>query len=105
MAQDAPRPTETQPSTNPSLAQLIAALHIKAHSLEAASGMRSSFQTFIAAHHLALDSIRYSDYVMALLFFEATREVGFWNPPLRSPYPPPDAGRISPQYLTPRAPC
>jgi len=100
MAQDAPRPTETQPSTNPSLAQLIAALHTKAHSLEAASGMRSSFQTFIAAHHLSPDSIRYSDYVMARLLFEATRDAGLWNLHWSITDQPPNSDRIWQQWKT-----
>src|SRR5882672_1425115 len=98
MAQDARRPTETQPSTNPSLAQLIAALHTKAHSLEAASGMRSSFQTFIAAHHLSPDSIRYSDYVMARLLFEATRDAGLWNLHWSITDQPPNSDRIWQQW-------
>src|SRR5260370_42495472 len=96
MAQDAPRPTETQPSTNPSLAQLIAALHTKAHSLEAASGMRSSFHTFIAAHHLSPDSIRYSAYAMTRLLVETTPAARLSKLHLRvTPHAPPSGPTTS----------
>src|SRR5258708_32415872 len=61
------QPNVTRADTT--LAQLLAKLHEKARSLETTSGMRSSFQTFTAAHHLSPDGIRYSDYVMARLLF------------------------------------
>jgi hypothetical protein len=41
--------------------------------------MRQGFQTFTSSYKLAPESIRYSDYVLARLFFEATRDAGFWN--------------------------
>src|SRR5258708_19534824 len=63
------QPNVTRADTT--LAQLLAKLHEKARSLESASGMKSSFQTFLAAHHLSPDSIRYSDYVMAPPLFKA----------------------------------
>ena len=41
--------------------------------------MRLSFQTFLATHKLRSNSIRYSDFVLGRLLFEATRDAGFWN--------------------------
>jgi hypothetical protein len=41
--------------------------------------MRLSFQAFLATHKLRSNSIRYSDFVLARLLFEATRDAGFWN--------------------------
>lgn len=41
--------------------------------------MRQGFRSFTAAYKLPLDSVRYSDYVVARLLFEATRDAGFWN--------------------------
>jgi len=92
------QPNVTRADTT--LAQLLAKLHEKAHSLEAASGMRSSFQTFIAAHHLSPDSIRYSDYVMARLLFEATRDAGLWNLHWSITDQPPNSDRIWQQWKT-----
>jgi hypothetical protein len=97
-AQGAHLSTDIPRSANPSLAQLIAALHEKARSLENSSGMRSSFQTFIAAHHLSPNSIRYSDYVMARLLFEATRDAGLWNLHWSITDQPPNSDRIWQQW-------
>jgi hypothetical protein len=41
--------------------------------------MRSSFQSFASAYKIAPDSIRYSDFVIVRLLYEATRDAGFWN--------------------------
>ena len=41
--------------------------------------MRLAFQKFSSAHNLPPDSVRYSDFVMVRLLFEATRDAGFWN--------------------------
>lgn len=62
-----------------SLSQLVSIIQQRAKSLENTSGMRLGFQSFTAAHHLSPDSIRYSDYVLIRLFFEATRDAGLWN--------------------------
>ena len=60
--------------------------------------MRSSFQTFTATHHLSPGSIRYSDYVMARLLFEATRDAGFWNLHWSITDQPPNSDRIWQQW-------
>ncbi len=92
------QPNVTRADTT--LAQLLAKLHEKARSLESASGMKSSFQTFLAAHHLSPDSIRYSDYVMARLLFEATRDAGLWNLHWSITDQPPNSDRIWQQWKT-----
>lgn len=60
--------------------------------------MRQGFQTFTAAHHLSPDSIRYSDYVMARLLFEATRDAGLWNLHWSITDQPPNSDRIWQQW-------
>jgi hypothetical protein len=84
--------------TETTLARLLVELQKKAHSLESTSGMRSSFQTFTTAHHLSPDSIRYSDYVMARLLFEATRDAGLWNLHWSITDQPPNSDRIWQQW-------
>lgn len=66
-------------TTATSLAQLINRIRDKAKALESSSGMRMGFQSFVSAHKLSSNSIRYSDYVVMRLLFEATRDAGFWN--------------------------
>jgi hypothetical protein len=61
------------------LAGLESALRAKASSLENRSGMRRGFEAFLAKHQIAEQSIRYSDFVIVRLYFEATRDAGFWN--------------------------
>src|SRR5277367_3876219 len=61
------------------VSQLVSAIRQRAKSLENTSGMRLAFQSFITAHHLPLDSVRYSDFVIIRLLYEATRDAGFWN--------------------------
>lgn len=61
------------------LAELIDTVRGKAKTLETSTGMRLGFQSFLSAHKLAPESINYSDYVLVRLFFEATRDAGFWN--------------------------
>ena len=62
---------------NDSVGQLVSLVREKAKSLEGSSGMRLGFQAFTTAHGLAAESIRYSDYVIVRLLFEATRDAGF----------------------------
>lgn len=60
--------------------------------------MRQGFQSFTAAHHLSSESIRYSDYVMARLLFEATRDAGLWNLHWSITDQPPNSDRIWQQW-------
>ena len=66
-------------SSGTTLAQLIAEVQSRAKALEDSSGMRSSFRSFTSAYKIAPDGIRYSDFVIARLLYEATRDAGFWN--------------------------
>jgi len=60
--------------------------------------MRHGFQSFTAAHHLPPDSIKYSDYVLVRLLFEATRDAGFWNLHWNITDQPPNSDRIWQQW-------
>src|SRR5579863_6740596 len=64
---------------NTTLANLVIELRTRAKTLENSSGMRSSFQSFASAYKIAPNSIRYSDFVIVRLLYEATRDAGFWN--------------------------
>jgi hypothetical protein len=81
--QDSKSPRLDSSSSNPnsgtSLAQLVSLIHGKAAALANSSGMRAGFQSLTSAHGLSPDSVRYSDYVMVRLLYEATRDAGFWN--------------------------
>lgn len=82
------------------LSQFVGVVQQKAKSLESTSGMRLGFQSFIAAHHLSPDSIRYSDYVLIRLFFEATRDAGLWNLHWNITDQPPNSDSIWRQWRT-----
>lgn len=74
-----PAPAQVPSPSKTDVAQLIGSVQEKAKSLESSSGMRLGFQSFVAAHRLSPESLRYSDYVLVRLLFEATRDAGFWN--------------------------
>jgi len=94
-----PSPTPPVSSApNDNLAQFIRILRAKAKTLESASGMRSGFQSFTSAHKLPPESIRYSDYVVVRLLFEATRDAGFWNLHWAITDQPPNSDRIWHQW-------
>ena len=89
-----PRPS----SRGVPLSQLIGDLRQKAKSFENASGMRLGFQSFTAAHHLAPTSVRYADFVLIRLFFEATRDAGLWNVHWNITDQPPNSDNIWRQW-------
>ena len=62
--------------------------------------MRQSFQSFTAAHHLSPDGVRYSDFVVIRLLFEATRDAGFWNLHWNITDQPPNSDRIWQRWRT-----
>jgi len=81
---DGPRWQDRAARSNPappdtSLTHLLTIIRAKADALQGSSGMWSGYASFTTRHHLALDSIRYSDYVVVRLLFEATRDAGLWN--------------------------
>lgn len=90
------RPARPTPDT--SLAQLVSAIRAKAGVLQGSSGMWSGYASFTAAHHLRPDSIRYSDYVIVRLLFEATRDAGFWNVHWTITNQPPNSDNIWRQW-------
>jgi len=61
------------------LTELLSGIRARAHTLENSSGMHGAFGNFLSAHHLSAASVRYSDFVLIRLLFEATRDAGFWN--------------------------
>jgi len=80
------------------LSQLLAAVRDKATTLEANSTMRTGFASFASMHKLPPGSIRYSDYVLVRLLFEATRDAGFWNMHWSITDQPPNSDRIWAQW-------
>jgi hypothetical protein len=62
------------------------------------------YQTFLAAHKLSPESVRYSDYVLVRLLFEATRDAGFWNLHWAITDQPPNSDRIWKQWVGVRKP-
>ena len=86
------------PAQGVPLAQFVSAIRQKAKTLEGSSGMRLAFQSFLAAHHLPPGSVRYSDFVIIRLLFEATRDAGFWNMHWSITDQPPNSDRIWSQW-------
>ena len=62
------------PLADDSVGPLVCLVRGKAKALEGTSGMRLGFKSFLAAHQLAPESVRYSDYVIVRLLFEVTRD-------------------------------
>ena len=81
-----------------SVGQLVSLVRTKAKALEGSSGMREGFQSFLRGHQLGPDSVRYSDYVIVRLLFEATRDAGFWNLHWAITDQPPNSDRIWEQW-------
>jgi hypothetical protein len=99
--------TPAQPATSPEgvpLAQFVRTIREKAKTLENSSGMRLAFQSFLVAHHLSLNSVRYSDFVTIRLLYEATRDAGFWNMHWAITDQPPNSDRIWSQWKAVRRP-
>ena len=67
------------PSPASNVAALVTAIRAKAASLEAAQGMRLGFTAFTSTHGVAPDRVRYADFVLVRLLYEASRDAGFWN--------------------------
>jgi len=60
--------------------------------------MRNSFQSFTSAYKIAPSSIRYSDFVIVRLLYEATRDAGFWNMHWTITNMPPNSDRVWSQW-------
>ncbi len=74
-------------------------IHGKAEWLEGSSGMQSSFRSFTSAHGLSKESVRYSDFVIVRLLYEATRDAGLWNVHWTITDQPPNSDKIWQQWL------
>jgi len=96
-------PTVSVP-VDDTVGQLVSLVRGNAKVLEGSSGMRLGFQSFLTAHQLAPESIRYSDYVIARLLFEATRDAGFWNLHWAITDQPPNSDRIWQQWKSVKRP-
>jgi hypothetical protein len=90
--------TPTSASSGETVGQLVVLLREKAKGLKSTSGMRLGFQSFLAMRKLAPESIRYPDYVVVRLLFEATRDAGFWNLHWAITDQPPNSDRIWQQW-------
>jgi len=100
-----PKPGPPVSSTpEDTVAQLVKLLRGRASRLESSSGMRTGYQTFLAAHNLQPESVRYSDYVLVRLLFEATRDAGFRNLHWAITDQPPNSDRIWKQWEMVRKP-
>ena len=89
-------PSPQTPS--PTLINLISAIRAKSKSLESSPAQRHAYDSFLAAHHLAPGSIPFSDFVLVHLFFEATRDAGYWNMHWSITDQPPNSDRIWTQW-------
>ena len=96
--QDRKTPPTALALPDDSVGQLVSLVREKAKALEGSYGMRLGFQTFTAAHGLPAGSVRYSDYVIVRLLFEATRDAGFWNLHWAITDQPPNSDRIWQQW-------
>jgi hypothetical protein len=74
-------------------------IHGKAEWLEGSSGMQSSFGSFTSAHGLSKESVRYSDFVIVRLLYEAARDAGLWNVHWTITDQPPNSDKIWQQWL------
>jgi hypothetical protein len=99
------KPAAPAPSTpGVPVTQFIRSIREKAKALETSAGMRVAFQSFLTAHHLSQDSLRYSDFVIVRLLYEATRDAGFWNMHWSITDQPPNSDRIWSQWKAVRRP-
>ncbi|HEX4965172.1 MAG TPA: hypothetical protein VF173_30465 [Thermoanaerobaculia bacterium] len=75
----AQEPRSPSPASPATVGELLGALRDKAKALEGTAGMRLAFQSLNSRFKLPQDAVRYSDFVIVRLIFEATRDAGFWN--------------------------
>jgi hypothetical protein len=91
-------------SSDTKLAQFVSLIRGEAKALESSSGMRAGFRSFTSAHKLPPESVSYSDFVVVRLFFEATRDAGFWNLHWSITDQPPNSDRIWRQWRDAKMP-
>ena len=103
-SQDRKPASAVSETSEDNVGQFVNRLRGKAKTLENSSGMRVGFQSFLSAHKLAPGSVRYADYVVVRLLFEATRDAGFWNLHWAITDQPPNSDRIWSQWQSVRDP-
>lgn len=79
VAAEPPRRSAVPQTSGVKLADFMDGIRVKAKILESSTGMKKGFETFTKSYGLDPGTTSYSDYVMARLLFEATRDAGFWN--------------------------
>jgi hypothetical protein len=84
--------TPSSTSSPTDLSHLLIALRNKATTLESNSATR--LESFTSSRKLTPGAIRYSDYVMVHLLFEAARDAGFWNMQWNITDQPPHSDRV-----------
>jgi hypothetical protein len=100
-----PPPVQPAPSaSSTNVAQLVGTVQSKARALESSSGMRLSFRSFTTAYKIAPESVRYADYVVVRLLYEATRDAGLWNVHWTITNKEPNSDNIWQQWRTVNAP-
>jgi len=97
-------PRQPGPAAPATVGELIAGLRDKAKALEGTAGMRTAFQSLNSRFRLAPDAVRYSDFVIVRLVFEATRDAGFWNLHWAITNREPESDNIWRQWQTVRQP-
>jgi hypothetical protein len=60
--------------------------------------MRRSDHSFASAYKISPGNVRYSDFVVAGLLYEAARDAGFWNVDWTITNMPPSSERICSQW-------
>jgi len=93
-----PKPAQRTSASEPTVARLVGEIRTRAQALETSSGMRDSFRSFTAAYKIDPATIRYSDFVIVRLFYEATRDAGFWNLHWTITNMPPNSDRVWSQW-------
>src|SRR5262245_27596977 len=93
--------------SNPSqatVAELVNGIRTKAKALEGSAGMRLGFQSLSSRFRLSANGVRYSDFVLVRLLFEATRDAGLWNLHWTITDREPTSDNIWRQWIAVRAP-
>jgi hypothetical protein len=91
------------PATETTVAQLLDAIRAKAKILQNNAEMKAAFQAFTSKFRLQAATVSLSDYVVARLMFEATRDAGLWNLHWAITDRPPNSDNIWRQWKTVRS--
>jgi hypothetical protein len=86
------------------VAQLVSAVLAKAKALENSSGTKAGYASFHSSFGIQPGSVPLSDYAVAHLLYEATRDAGFWNLHWAITDQPPNSDNIWGQWKTVRQP-